>query len=169
MHQGKSRRRPPPPARDAAAVAAQQALRQGCTKPEPKKAESRARPRRGSRDGCIPDAIAVAAMPWSRRSMSHRPPSGRSSLPCSTPPLRPELPEAVQQQARWQIAVENLNQCRGDRGGFLMFARISMMRAECRRETPLTRRPQSPAAASPRRNRNHADINVAILPPPVCF
>jgi hypothetical protein len=40
-----------------------------------------------------------------------------------------KLPEAVQQQARWQIAVENLILAAETGGGFLMFARIAMLRA----------------------------------------
>jgi len=40
-----------------------------------------------------------------------------------------KLPDAVQQQARWQIAVENLINAAETGGGFLMFARIAMMRA----------------------------------------
>lgn len=40
-----------------------------------------------------------------------------------------KLPEDVQQQARWQIAVENLINAAETGGGFLMFARIAMMRA----------------------------------------
>jgi hypothetical protein len=39
------------------------------------------------------------------------------------------LPEAVQQEARWQIAVENLINAAETGGGWLMFARIAMMRA----------------------------------------
>jgi hypothetical protein len=40
-----------------------------------------------------------------------------------------KLPEAVQQQDRWQIAVENLINAAETGGGWLMFARIGMMRA----------------------------------------
>jgi len=40
-----------------------------------------------------------------------------------------KLPEDEQQQARWQIAVENLINAAETGGGFLMFARIAMMRA----------------------------------------
>ena len=39
------------------------------------------------------------------------------------------LPEDVQQQARWQIAAENLINAAEIGGGWLMFARIGMMRA----------------------------------------
>jgi hypothetical protein len=39
------------------------------------------------------------------------------------------LPGAVQQEARWQIAVENLINAAETGGGWLMFARIAMMRA----------------------------------------
>lgn len=40
-----------------------------------------------------------------------------------------KLPEEVQQQERWQIAVENLINAAETRDGWLMFARIGMMRA----------------------------------------
>jgi hypothetical protein len=40
-----------------------------------------------------------------------------------------KLPEDVQQQERWQIAVENLINAAEAGGGWLMFARIGMMRA----------------------------------------
>jgi hypothetical protein len=40
-----------------------------------------------------------------------------------------KLPEDVQQQARWQIAVENLINAAETGAGWLMFARIGMMRA----------------------------------------
>jgi hypothetical protein len=40
-----------------------------------------------------------------------------------------KLPEEVQQQERWQIAVENLINAAETGGGWLMFARIGMMRA----------------------------------------
>jgi hypothetical protein len=39
------------------------------------------------------------------------------------------LPQDVQQQERWQIAVENLIHAAETGGGWLMFARIGMMRA----------------------------------------
>jgi hypothetical protein len=39
------------------------------------------------------------------------------------------LPEDVQQQARWQIAAENLINAAEIGGGWLMFARIGIMRA----------------------------------------
>ena len=39
------------------------------------------------------------------------------------------LPEPVQQQERWQIAVENLINAAETGGGWLMFARIGLMRA----------------------------------------
>jgi hypothetical protein len=39
------------------------------------------------------------------------------------------LPEDVQQQERWQIAVENLINAAEIGGGWLMFARIGVMRA----------------------------------------
>jgi hypothetical protein len=40
-----------------------------------------------------------------------------------------KLPEQVQQQERWQIAVENLINAAETGGGWLMFARIGVMRA----------------------------------------
>ncbi len=40
-----------------------------------------------------------------------------------------KLPEDVQQQERWQIAVENLINAAETGGGWLMFARIGVMRA----------------------------------------
>ena len=40
-----------------------------------------------------------------------------------------KLPEDVQQQQPWQIAVENLINAAETGGGWLMFARIAMMRA----------------------------------------
>jgi hypothetical protein len=40
-----------------------------------------------------------------------------------------KLPDAVQQQERWQIAVENLINAAETGGGWLMFARIAMLRA----------------------------------------
>ena len=40
-----------------------------------------------------------------------------------------KLPEAEQLQPRWQTAVENLIQAAETGGGWLMFARIGMMRA----------------------------------------
>jgi hypothetical protein len=39
------------------------------------------------------------------------------------------LPEDVQQQPHWQIAVENLINAAESGGGWLMFARIGMMQA----------------------------------------
>ena len=39
------------------------------------------------------------------------------------------LPEHVQRQERWQVAVENLINAAEIGGGWLMFARIAMMRA----------------------------------------
>lgn len=39
------------------------------------------------------------------------------------------LPEAVQHETHWQIAVENLINAAETGGGWLMFARIAMMRA----------------------------------------
>jgi hypothetical protein len=40
-----------------------------------------------------------------------------------------KLPDGVQQQPRWQIAVENLINAAEAGGGWLMFARIGMLRA----------------------------------------
>ena len=40
-----------------------------------------------------------------------------------------KLPEDVQQQQGWQVAVENLINAAESGGGWLMFARIGMMRA----------------------------------------
>ena len=40
-----------------------------------------------------------------------------------------QLPTEVQQQERWQIAVENLINAAEVGGGWLMFARIAVMRA----------------------------------------
>jgi hypothetical protein len=40
-----------------------------------------------------------------------------------------KLPEDVQRQQRWQIAVENLINAAESGGGWLMFARIGVMRA----------------------------------------
>jgi hypothetical protein len=40
-----------------------------------------------------------------------------------------KLPKEVQQQERWQIAVENLISAAEVGGGWLMFARIAVMRA----------------------------------------
>ena len=40
-----------------------------------------------------------------------------------------KLPEAVQHEDRWQTAVENLIHAAETGGGWLMFARIAMMRA----------------------------------------
>jgi hypothetical protein len=39
------------------------------------------------------------------------------------------LPKQVQQQERWQIAVENLINAAETGGGWLMFARIAVLRA----------------------------------------
>ena len=40
-----------------------------------------------------------------------------------------KLPEAEQSEARWQTAVENLIRAAETGGGWLMFARIAVMRA----------------------------------------
>ena len=39
------------------------------------------------------------------------------------------LPEKVQHEAHWQVAVENLINAAETGGGWLMFARIAVMRA----------------------------------------
>ncbi len=39
------------------------------------------------------------------------------------------LPEAVQREERWQVAIENLINAAETGGGWLMFARIGMLRA----------------------------------------
>jgi hypothetical protein len=63
------------------------------------------------------------------------------------------LPEDVQQQERWQIAVENLINAAETGGGWLMFARIGMLRAlngDGAGETGLDprRRPRSAATST---------------------
>jgi hypothetical protein len=40
-----------------------------------------------------------------------------------------KLPERAQQQQHWQIAVENLINAAESGGGWVMFARIAMLRA----------------------------------------
>jgi hypothetical protein len=40
-----------------------------------------------------------------------------------------KLPEHAQQQQRWQIAIENLIHAAETGGGWLLFARIAMLRA----------------------------------------
>ena len=56
-----------------------------------------------------------------------------------------KLPEDVQQQARWQIAVENLINAAETGGGWLMFARIGMLRAlNADRNMPTTSATNSP-------------------------
>jgi hypothetical protein len=40
-----------------------------------------------------------------------------------------QLPKELQQQERWQVAVENLINAAEIGGGWLMFARIGMLRA----------------------------------------
>lgn len=40
-----------------------------------------------------------------------------------------KLPESAQQEARWQVAVEHLINAAETGGGWLMFARIAMLRA----------------------------------------
>jgi hypothetical protein len=48
---------------------------------------------------------------------------------CGTQPIIMQLPEEVQKQECWQIAVENLINGAEIGGGWLMFSRIAMMRA----------------------------------------
>ena len=55
-----------------------------------------------------------------------------------------KLPEDVQQQERWQIAVENLINAAETGNGWLMFARIGVMRALNADEIARSRAPQSP-------------------------
>ena len=70
-------------------------------------------------------------MPWST-------PFDEPIAPCGGPRLATlqhaadyimKLPVDVQQQERWQIAVENLINAAETGGGWLMFARIAMLRA----------------------------------------
>src|SRR3954451_19578737 len=61
-----------------------------------------------------------------------------------------KLPDAVQKHARWQIAVENLINAAETGGGFLMFARIAMMRALNAEEQRHRRCRQSPPSPPPK-------------------
>src|ERR1700687_1018338 len=64
------------------------------------------------------------------------------------------LPEEMQQQERWQIAVENLINAAETGGGWLMFARIAVMRAlntDGRTRCPRSQSPQ-PLSLSPKSN-----------------
>ena len=54
------------------------------------------------------------------------------------------LPEKVQHEAHWQTAVENLINAAETGGGWLMFARIAMMRALNTDEKKKASRLQSP-------------------------
>ena len=59
-----------------------------------------------------------------------------------------KLPQDVQQQDRWQIAVENLINAAETGNGWLMFARIGVLRALNGNVRP--RRSQSPPSPSPK-------------------
>jgi hypothetical protein len=50
------------------------------------------------------------------------------------------LPEAVQRRERWQTAVENLIRAAESGGGWLMFARIAVLRALNEHEADQNRR-----------------------------
>ena len=60
-----------------------------------------------------------------------------------------KMPEHVQQQERWQIAVENLINAAETGNGWLMFARIGVLRALNGDEGIRSRRLQSPQPPSP--------------------
>jgi hypothetical protein len=70
-------------------------------------------------------------MPWS--TPFEEPISPRGGLKLTTLQQAADyimkLPHEVQQQERWQIAVENLIKAAESGGGWLMFARIGMLRA----------------------------------------
>jgi hypothetical protein len=55
-----------------------------------------------------------------------------------------KLPEELQQQERWQIAVENLINAAETGNGWLMFARIGVLRALNGDARSRSRGPQSP-------------------------
>jgi len=61
-----------------------------------------------------------------------------------------KLPQDVQQQDRWQIAVENLINAAETGNGWLMFARIGVLRALNGDEGIRPRRLQSPPSPSPK-------------------
>ena len=61
-----------------------------------------------------------------------------------------KLPEDVQQQEHWQIAVENLINAAETGNGWLMFARIGMLRALNGDERIRSRRLQSLQPPSPK-------------------
>ena len=61
-----------------------------------------------------------------------------------------KLPEDVQQQERWQIAVENLINAAETGSGWLMFARIGVLRALNGDEGIGSRRLQSRQPPSPK-------------------
>jgi len=84
----------------------------------------------------MPHDFTTSALPGlrcrgRRRSISrYSCAAAASSRRCSTPAdYIMELPEDVQQQELWQIAVENLINAAETGGGWLMFARIGVMRA----------------------------------------
>ena len=60
-----------------------------------------------------------------------------------------KLPEEEQRQERWQIAVENLINAAESGGGWLMFARIAVLRALNGDEGIRSPRRQSPQPPSP--------------------
>lgn len=70
-------------------------------------------------------------MPWSARfDQSIRLRDGRelSTLQHAADYIM-KLPETVQREERWQLAVENLIDAAETGGGWLMFARVAVMRA----------------------------------------
>jgi hypothetical protein len=70
-------------------------------------------------------------MPWSTafEEPIARPGSGRLATLQQAADYIMSLSEDVQQQPRWQIAAENLINAAEIGGGWLMFARIAVMRA----------------------------------------
>jgi hypothetical protein len=70
-------------------------------------------------------------MPWSTPFDDPIPLRGGSSLVTlqQAADYVMALPEKVQHEAHWQVAVENLINAAETGGGWLMFARIAMMRA----------------------------------------
>ena len=70
-------------------------------------------------------------MPWSTPFDEPRPLHGGGKLVTlqHAADYIMKLPEDVQQQQPWQIAVENLINAAETGGGWLMFARIGMLRA----------------------------------------
>ena len=70
-------------------------------------------------------------MPWSTafEEPIARPGAGRLATLQQAADYIMSLPEDVQQQTRWQVAAENLINAAEIGGGWLMFARIAVMRA----------------------------------------